>query len=44
MQENRTRNTVLGRETKGKRPLEILRGKQNDIKIKTIRMLCCGEE
>jgi len=42
MRDIRTRDTVLGQETKGKRPLEILRGKQDYVKIKTIKMLCWG--
>jgi hypothetical protein len=37
-----TRNRFLGRETKGKQPLEILRGKQDNIKVETIKMLCWG--
>ena len=42
MRDIRTGNTVRVQETKGNRPLEILRGKQDNIKIKTIKMLCWG--
>jgi len=34
------RNTVLGREIKGKRPLKILRVTQDNIEIKATKMLC----
>jgi hypothetical protein len=40
MRDIRMGNTVLVWETKGKRPLEIVKGKQDNINIKTIKMLC----